>query len=361
MWSVDNKTAYAAAGGWIRDIDGSEVWIVAVKATYDIEPDGSLRVSADQVPVHRAAVPQPGLQSLLSDTDLGPPHSATDVLLVGCAHAPSHEPVCELKVAWQVGPIKRRARVVGDRSVGRGLLGSALGGWFSGLPSGTEPFIRMPLTWERAQADDEFNPVGCGRTVGEDGRIALPNVMSPLRPVNLPGSGAAPVGFGPIAGHWKPRTRHAGTYDKRWQEHRSPLLPQDLDPRYWQSALPEQQVKPHLRGGERVALRNLTPAGFAKDSRIAFALPRLSLSFETRFHDGSVERSRSVIHTIVLDTQERPRLSVVHHMSLPCHSKVNLLDRTIVRELRRPLDRPLPVEDPAALISVLDDADEGAP
>ena len=57
MWSVNNKTAYAAAGGWIRDLDGTEVWVVAVKATYDILPGGELRIAAEQVPVHRAAVP----------------------------------------------------------------------------------------------------------------------------------------------------------------------------------------------------------------------------------------------------------------------------------------------------------------
>ncbi|NRF66896.1 DUF2169 domain-containing protein [Aquincola sp. S2] len=354
MWSVDNKTAYAAAGGWIRDRDGAEVWIVAIKATYDILPGGTLRLADAQVPVHRAALPQPGLQSLLSDTDLGPPRPATDVLLVGCAHAPSGEPVQELDVAWRVGPIKRRARVVGDRSVGHGLLGGALGGWFAGLPRGTEAFERMPLTWERAQVDADANPIGCGRTPGNDGRIALPNVMAPGRPVVLPGSSARPIGFGPIASHWQPRNRHGGTYDKHWQHTRSPLLPEDLDPRHWQCAVPEQQAKPHLRGGEPVALMNLTPAGFAPDGRVAFTLPRLSLSFETRFYDGSIERSRSVIHCVVLDTHDRPRLSVVHHMSLPCHPKVNLLDRTIVREKRRPLDRPWQANDAAAAAGAFD-------
>lgn len=343
MWSVDNRTAYAAAGGWIRDPDGAEEWIVAVKATYDIGADGALRVAAEQVPVHRAAVPHAGLRSLLSDTDLGPRHPATDVLLVGCAHAPTEAPVSELDIAWRVGPVKRRARVVGARSVGRGLLGSALGGWFAGLPSGTAAFTRMPLTWERAQFDAEHNPLGCGREAA-NGRIALPNIVSSLRPVTLPGSSAAPVGFGPIASHWQPRARHAGTYDRHWQRERAPLLPADLDARHWQVAPPEQQVRPHLRGGEPVELLNLTPAGYAPGGRIAFTLPRLSLSFETRFYDGSIERSRSVIHAVVLDTHERPRVSIVHHIALPCHPKVNLLDRTIVREKRRPLERATPVK-----------------
>jgi hypothetical protein len=350
MWSVNNKTAYAAAGGWIRDLDGTEVWVVAVKATYDILPGGELCVAADQLPVYRAAVPHEGLESLLSESDLGPRRPATDVLLVGCAHAQTAAPVPELNVAWCVGPVRRAARVVGQRRVGRGLLG-ALSGWVSGPFGDIEPFTRMPLTWERALADPDLNPVGCGRE-RMDGRSDSPNV------VPLPGGGAKPVGFGPIPSHWQPRRDHAGTYDERWFEHRSPLLPEDFDPRHWQSAPADQQVKPHLRGGEPVALLNLTPAGFAMDGKVAFMLPRLSLSFETRFHDGSIERSRSVIHAVVLDTHDRPRVSVVHHMALPCHPKVNLLDRTIVREMSRPLDRPARSEMASGPHSVFDDADD---
>jgi hypothetical protein len=338
MWSVNNKTAYAAAGGWIRDLDGTEVWVVAVKATYDILPGGELRIAAGQVPVHRAAVPHAGLESLLSESDLGPPHPATDVLLVGRAHAQTEAPVTELDVAWRVGPVKRGARVIGNRRTDRGMLG-ALSGWLSRPSGDIEPFTHMPLTWERAQADPDLNPVGCGRG-STAGRLHSPNVLP------LPGGSAAPAGFGPIPAHWRPRRDHAGTYDDRWLECRSPLLPEDLDPRHWQSAVAAQQVQPHLRGGEQVALLNLTPPGFAADGKVAFTLPRLSLSFETRFYDGSFERSRSVIHAVVLDTHDRPRVSVVHHMALPCHPKVNLLDRTIVREKSRPLDRRVPSASP---------------
>lgn len=347
MWSVDNKTPYAAAGGWIRDADGAEVWIVAVKATYDILPDGSLRVASQQVPVHRAAVTHPGHQSLRSDTELGPPRPATDVLLVGCAHAPTATPVTRLDIAWRVGPIERQARVLGDRSVGHGLLGAALGGAIALWPRRPRAFTRMPLTWERARFDPELNPLGCGHHA-TDGRITLPNVVPRPRRVRLPGLGDAPVGFGPIPSHWRPRSRHAGTYDRQWQDRRAPLLPEDLDARHWQSAVPQQQAQPPLRGGEPVTLANLTPAGFAPGGRLDFTLPRLTLSFETRFYDGSVERSRSAIHAVVLDTQDRPRLSVVHHMALPCHPKVNLLDRTIVREKRRPLERVSGAQRPQA-------------
>ena len=41
MWQIDNRTPFAAERGWVRDRDGAEVWLVAVKCTFDILPDGT--------------------------------------------------------------------------------------------------------------------------------------------------------------------------------------------------------------------------------------------------------------------------------------------------------------------------------
>ena len=43
MWSVTNRTPYAAERCWVRDKNGAEVWLVAVKGTFLIGPDGVLR------------------------------------------------------------------------------------------------------------------------------------------------------------------------------------------------------------------------------------------------------------------------------------------------------------------------------
>jgi hypothetical protein len=53
MWQVDNRTPFAAERGWVRDRNGAEIWLVAVKATFDIKPDGSTEVSEEQSPVLR--------------------------------------------------------------------------------------------------------------------------------------------------------------------------------------------------------------------------------------------------------------------------------------------------------------------
>jgi hypothetical protein len=337
MWALENRTPFAADRTWVRDADGAEVWVVAVKATYDILPDGSLRVSPGQPPVNTGPGKHPGLESLQHETDLGPSKAATDIILNGHAFAQSERPVFELTVGFRVGTLLRSARVHGDRFWQPGLLFSAA--------SQAVPFLSMPLVYERAFGGDSpdskrnsGNPVGRGIVPAKDGRTWLPNIETPDNPVRDAGDSPPVTGFGAIPVHWPGRRRYAGTYDREWLENRRPLAPRDLDPRFWQIAPPEQQVTGRLRGGEEVVLVNLTRPGYAQDGRLAFHLPRISLAFETRFLDGTRERSRPAIHTLILEP-DFPRVSVVQHMTLSCHAKVNLLDRTTITQKQRPLDR----------------------
>jgi len=66
MWQVDNRTPFAAERAWVRDRNGAEVWLVAVKCTFTIEPDGTTAVAEEQPPVRR--IPEhhgePGRSSL---------------------------------------------------------------------------------------------------------------------------------------------------------------------------------------------------------------------------------------------------------------------------------------------------------
>ncbi len=38
---LNNKTPFAAERSWVRDRNGAEVWLVAVKGTFNILPDGT--------------------------------------------------------------------------------------------------------------------------------------------------------------------------------------------------------------------------------------------------------------------------------------------------------------------------------
>lgn len=329
MWQVDNRTPFAVERGWVRDRDGAEIWLVAVKATFDIKPDGSTEVAPVQPPVLRVAEHHgdPGTSSVKYDADLVPTKKTTDVLLVGHAHAPPGTSATQLDVGFAVGPVRKTLRVIGDRT------------WGSFGASAPAPFQRMPLVYERAfggvdrrsktpEKDWEWrNPVGTGFTVSRrnaDG-LRLPNIEDPGQLIGSWSDRPAPAGFGAIASHWQPRVAWAGTYDDRWMKTRQPLVAEDMDDRYYQCAPLDQQAPHFLRGGEAVVLHRLTAGG-----SLRFALPKLHLGFETRFHDGSREvHANRRLHTVILEP-DGPRVSLVWHSALPCHFKVHKLERTIV-------------------------------
>src|SRR5215510_7518555 len=284
MWLVDNTTPVSADYAWVRDRNGAEVWLVAVKCTFDIHPDGSTDVSEDQPPVLRLSehTGEPGSSSLRFETDLVPAKKTTDVIVAGHAYAPGGRPVTELEVGFRVGPVQKILRVTGART------------WRAARPSSPEPLSKMPLVYERAfggvdrksekpEQDWEWrNPVGVGFAVARDhlDRTALPNIEYPNEPIRSWSDRPRPAGFGPIASHWQPRASYAGTYDEAWMKQRYPLLPLDLDDRFYQCAPPDQQAPEFLRGGEPVVLHHLTPGG-----TLRFVLPKVFLGFETRFYD----------------------------------------------------------------------------
>ena len=329
MWQVDNRTPFAAERGWVRDRDGAEIWLVAVKATFDILTDGTTAVAKEQPPVLRVAehYGDPGKSSVKYDADLVLTKKTTDVIVVGHAYAPTGRTVTHADVGFRVGPVQKMLRVFGDRT------------WNAIGMSAPTPFERMPLVYERAlggvdlksktpEKDWEWrNPVGTGFAVSSRNatELRLPNVEDPKRLVGSWDDRPAPAGFGAIASHWQPRVGFAGTYGEHWMKTRQPLLAEDLDDRFFQSAPVDQQTPEFLRGGEPVVLLRLTPQG-----DLRFVLPKLYFGFETRFYDGSREIHKNrKFHTVILEP-DFPRVSLVWHTALPCHFKVQKLERTIV-------------------------------
>lgn len=330
MWMLDNQTEYQAERTWVRDENGAHQWIVVVKATYDIDADGSLSLSED--PVEPLYVPEysgaDGESSIRYEADLVAMKPATDVYLNATAFAPRGRPCGMLDVSIQVGPVRKALRVYGDRTWGRRLSGR-IG------PSSPEPFEAMPITYERAFGGydaehpnpkkhrlDLRNPVGTGVARSKRNLIGkpAPSVVDPRR---RPRKQRVAGGFGALASHWSPRREFAGTYDEQWATERKPLLPGDYDPRCLLSAPIDQQVRGYLKGGELVELSNLTPSG-----RIRFELPKASQRFETFF--GSTRKEHvSRLVTVVIDT-DVPRLILVWQTSLPCGNDADYLDQTVI-------------------------------
>lgn len=336
MWQLENRTRYTADRTWVRDRDGAERWIVAVKCTFDVMPDGSIRVSDEQSPVTQ--IPEytdpraPAKSSLRHECDLVRVKTATDVVVLGHAYAPRREAVQQVDVAVRVGTVVKQLRVTGDRV------------WQGDGPSAAVPFTRMPLVYERAYggvdaahratttpAWDMRNPVGIGfATIApKAGQLRLPNIEYPDQLMQRWDDRPPPAGLGPVCCHWQPRVDYAGTYDEAWQNTRLPLLPLDFDDRYFQCVPTDQQAAGFLIGGERVILKNLTA-----DGMLCFDLPRIVLGFETFFSNG-VRRvhERARLHSVILEP-DLGRVSLVWQSSLSCHPMVYKLLRTRIIEKR---------------------------
>lgn len=334
VWSTINRTAYATESSWGRDKHGVHEWLVAVRATFDIQSDGRVSLADEQPPPLLAAEHSgnDGVSSLRYEADVVGPKPTTDVLLNGTAYAPGGRPTSTFDVVLRVGRMNKTLRAIGDRVWQRQVSGIG--------PSTPQPTSSIPICYERAfggadltdpdpkkQYFDSRNPIGKGVADGampKDGQ-ALHNFEYPNGKANQTG----PAGFGAICSHWSPRRELQGTYDQAWENSRSPLLPLDWDPRSICCAPADQQAPAFLRGGEPVELINLTPSGLLR-----FELPKIYLTFITHFSIPGGRRSeehRARLSSVIIEPDDA-RLVMVWVSSLIVRGPIDYLDETVVRE-----------------------------
>ncbi|NTX60268.1 DUF2169 domain-containing protein [Myxococcus sp. CA051A] len=332
MWMLKNRTPYAAERNWTRDKDGLHWWVVAVKATFSVAPDGRLVLADEQPPpvLMPEYFGEPGQSSLRYDSDLLAAKPGTEVLLDGCAHAPRGKPAETVPVALRLGPLHKVLLVHGPRTFSRGLLRVVM--------SRPQPFITSPIRYEGAfggrdltDSDpskhrlDERNPIGCGFAI-RNAHLAGKPAHTIEHPKGDPAA-HGPAGFGPIDPAWMPRRKLAGTYDARWARTKKPLLPDDYDAAFALSAPDDQRFDGTLNGGERVELVNMTPEGILR-----FELPRISLGFVT--HVGRRSEEHGARLTTVLVEPEARRLSMVWQGTLCVPAPdADYLDETEIAEL----------------------------
>lgn len=335
MWMVDNRTPYAVDKIWRQDKDGNKLWMVVVKATFDISLNGTTSLAKEQIPVaatceYRGAR---GKTSLIHESDLFGVKAGTDVLVNGSAWAPSGRRVRALDVRLRIGAVNKRLRVFGDRCWYRRLAGGL-------VPTQPEWFESMPILYERAYGGQDFsaddpakhriedrNPVGAGFAVRAEHCLdrRLPNIEYPDRLIASWRDRPAPAGLNAVECSWSPRRELAGTYDESWRRNRFPLWAEDFDGRYNNCAPLDQQVGPFLRGGEEVALENLSPKG-----TLAFTLPKIHPCFRTRFGRKDQEH-RGQLCTVLLEP-DQSRVVMSWQTSIVCNDRVDDLDVTIVTQ-----------------------------
>ena len=288
---------FCRAKSWTRDERGHEWWLVAIKASFEVDAEGRQHLLKKQPPVNLAPVYGDDPNELLDDTDLVIEKKYTDILIEGNVYAPDRRPNVESAARIKIADIDKTVRAIGDRVFIPGPVSVRM--------SRAEPFTKIPISWRRTYGGtdmetskpdwDQRNPVGTGfavdprRLVGRTG----PNFEYPDEPYRDHRSGK-PAGFGPVARHWQPRVAYAGTYGEEWKQTRDPLLPRDFSRTYYQCAPEDQQTKSPLIGYEDVRLRNFTPDGFWQ-----FLLPRVTFNINTQFYNRPDRKnSEPVIHTL---------------------------------------------------------------
>ncbi|WNG51567.1 DUF2169 domain-containing protein [Archangium minus] len=305
----------------VLDRDGAEVRVALLKATYTLEDSGRLRIAEEQEPLWQTDqyLSEPG-SSVLYESDGAYYKPGTDVVVVGSVFAPGGRPTTSCQCLLAVGSRRKILQVFGDRRWSYS--------WLTGVTrSDPQPFVEMPICWERAfggsdpsaqehgaPAWESRNPIGTGccwvKSPSRLDGLALPNFEDPHELITSWKDKPAPQGLGFIGRSWMPRLRHAGTYDDAWRKYRRPLPPEDFDYHYFQGAPPELVHATHLRGGELVRAVNLTKKGTEQ-----FHLPDVAVTFHVQSRRRLL-RVPGVLDTVVFSFAMR-RLSLVWRCKYP--------------------------------------------
>ncbi|PRQ03624.1 hypothetical protein ENSA5_13790 [Enhygromyxa salina] len=305
MLQLHNTSPFVPTIFALADRRGVDTLIAVVKATFEL--GAVVEIAAEQRPItlEDEYFGDPTASSLRYPSAVHLQKPGTDVILIGDACAPRGQAVPELDVALCVADRSKLIRVHGDRFWDQGLRAVQ--------PSRAQPFVRVPIVYERAFGGrqvgdtgsglaDLRNPVGvgfgAGQSVGEMLGQPVPNFEDPNAPLTALGQTPEPMGFGAIAPTWQPRVAFAGTYDERWRKTRAPYLPDDFDPRYFHVGSRGMTFAQALRGGEPVAMH-----GFDPDRSWTFALPRCQLELIATLA-GTTQRMNPILDTVVLEPSE---------------------------------------------------------
>ncbi|KVM04249.1 DUF2169 domain-containing protein [Burkholderia ubonensis] len=327
MLQLQNVTPFAAERAVQFDRQGGHLWVVVVKATYDLHADGTLSLSKRQEPVnmHPEYFGEPGHSTLRRDAEIVFAHPGTAVMVNGSACAPGGELLRELDVGISVGPVRRVLRIFGTRYWEAGFFGLRM--------TEPEPFSRWPLRYEFAYGGtsprhgERFsdNPVGMGffvdRDDARDGK--LPHIEDPDCLIKSWKDRPTPAGMNAIPPVWPARARFGGTTDEQWITTRAPLVPDDFDVAFFNAASPGMTTDTPLRGGERVVLVNLAPS-----ARTVFRLPRVHFNLLTTM-GGRTVRQHAQLDRVIVEPDDG-RLVMVWRSILACGREARRVQVTYV-------------------------------
>ena len=332
-----NATRFPAAYTLGLQPDARELLVVVAKGTFSIPKAGEEAApAAVQAPLVAADVftGEPGFSAAHYESDFAPRKPKCDVLLNGSAYAPGGRPAPRVTVSLQVASMTKAFDVVGNRGWAKSFLALAA--------SRPVPFVKMGISYNNAFGGVDksrephrfyaLNHAGVGyhdnlAAEAITGKL-LPNTEERGREVTDPRGKYRPMALGPIGRAWQPRVGFAGTYDKNWLDNVSPFLPADFKDEYYQAAPADQQI-PFPKGGEEVALVNLTPEG-----RVSFRLPKLDMPIEFFMKEGPAQAKEGVIDTILTEP-DLGRFSISWRAHLPLRRSIFEVSQVVVGRMPR--------------------------
>lgn len=330
MLQLKNHTPFAADFALFPNEQGVDTLYTMVKATFNIGPQWTLQQVQSPPQKEDVYWGDPLSSSLRFASDCHTGKASTDIIMIGSACAREQQAVQQLDASVQVGSVSKTIRVFGNRV------------WNQGYITAPEPFITMPLVYERAfggkdmlgeqvRASEPRNPVGCGfvgkKSQSEMNGLPLPNLECPHQLINDLSDNPVPACFSPVAVSWQPRAGYAGTYDEVWQQTRAPYLPEDYQQKFMNSAHPELQYPGFLQGGEPVSIVGMHPIGELK-----FNLPVLKLL--SKIHvDNKEFSSHFNLETLLLDPNQL-QLSMVWRAAFPCDKKALKIKQITISMMR---------------------------
>ncbi|MGX9979072.1 DUF2169 family type VI secretion system accessory protein [Methylobacterium fujisawaense] len=313
----------------MRDRNGFEHWVVALRATFTIQDDGPVAINERQEPpylapryVDRAA------QELHSEADIAPFRPKVDLTIHGNAVARDHKTFKSLPFSVRVGAMTKQAIAFGHRQISKHNESWRLDRY--------DPVASVPLSWRNALGGEDlfgleqccpYNPIGMGWSTDyaraeNNSVVILPHIENAQERIGRLDKPPAPMGFCPLQPAWRPRIDHAGTYDAQWEHSRAPLVPSDFSEQFHQAAPPDQILA--LNGGEPVEIVGLHPAGAYR-----FALPQIIIDAKTLIN-GEKPLHRLRLVGVHIDATEK-KLSMVWNGSLPCNGIEHTIDLSVVR------------------------------
>ncbi len=199
--------------------------------------------------------------------DMAMPKPKGELLVWGRCFSPDGEPRGASQVSVRLGPIEKHLYVFGNR-----YWRKAGGARFS--ITEPDPFVDMPLTYDRAFGGGGFdrNPLGRGAAPVTTSSGAqshpLPNVEDPRHLVGSPSDHPEPAGLAPLDYTWPQRAKKLGTYDNTWFQERWPFYPDDMNWTYFNAAPEDQQIEDFFAGTESFSVAGMHPKEPLVESRL---------------------------------------------------------------------------------------------